>query len=169
VQCPAAGSALGRHGSPPRPHPSLRLPAPEHLLMPFPTYSGSCTPAAAPMGPQLCRGHVCNQSSNYFCVYLCRCTTCDLNMLLAALEIGGAEQGMLQLTPPPWTKPLACCAVLADQNTKDSLMFTGKSPWLSSLCKILIEKIKDIWPSCLVFFKGSQHWSAVALTAVSWS
>ena len=49
-------------------------------------------------------------------------------MLLAALEIGGAEKGMLQLTPPPWTNPLACRALLEEQNNKDSLTFMGKSP-----------------------------------------
>lgn len=44
----------------------------------------------------------------------------DLNTQLAALEVGGAEKGVLQLTPSLWTDPLAGCAVLENQNTKDS-------------------------------------------------
>lgn len=87
---------------------------PEHLPVPVPIYSASCTPTASLTGPQLCRGHVCSGSSKYCCVYLCSCTTCDLNTLLAAFEIGGAEKSMLQPIPPPSTNPLACCAVPED-------------------------------------------------------
>lgn len=113
VRCPAASSALSGHDWPPHLLLSHSLPSPEHLPIPFSADLASCTQTATPMGPQLHSGHVCNWSSNYFCVYLCSCATCDLNTLLTALEIWGAAEGHASI-PPLWTNPVA----FQDQNSK---------------------------------------------------
>lgn len=89
-----------RHCWPPHLLLSHSLPSPEHLPIPFTVYSASCTLTVTSMGPQLCRGHVCNRSSNYCCVYAPR----DLNTLPVVLEIWGAEKRHTPTDFTTWDK-----------------------------------------------------------------